>query len=794
MFAAPIFTRASVDPAAPHRFAFKQRVALEQDPGRVAVLMTPAFLAQVKQQGLPVFAIGPERVEPHAVAGWVLLNVKPRGNEAMEALVRGIAKQPGVLFASPVFVDDLGGPMFVTPTVLAAFTGGVGADAKSALLRDAGLAIEEEFPAVGVTLLRTLSARTGYEVLEAANTLALRAELQAAEPDMIFTGRGDFVPNDAQFTSCWGLLNTGQSGGTAGIDMKASQAWDLTQGNSTIITVIIDTGVDQAHPDIQQVPGTNTTTDASTTGGPVNSFDNHGTAVAGCVSATINNTIGTVGVAPGTRSASARTMISTSSSGAWNSQASWTVASINWATTIGARVTNNSNYYGFTSATIETAYINTRNAGMVHFASAGNDASNALSYPSSLPSVNAVSAISRTGALASFSNFNTNLSYSAPGVSVNSTDRTGAPGYNTSDYAVVQGTSFASPYAAGVAALVLSANPALTAVQVEQLMETTATDLGTAGFDNIYGYGLVNAFAALNQIYRPYLLARIILEGPYDSGPQLMRDDLRSQGLVPAAEPYTALGYTYLNGGGETTTPAVLAVTGSNAIVDWVIVELRTNLAPTTIMYSRAALLQRDGEVVDMDGFSPVRCNVVPGLYHISFRHRNHLGFCASDQWNLNLQNITVADFTGTVNNVFGTNARKDLSGKMGMWAGDVTFNNQLKYAGSANDRDPILTAIGGAVPTNTVSGYLGADINMNGQVKYAGSANDRDILLQNIGGCAHGGAERAVAIESVPLLRASVRLRREGDPPGIGTSVFLHGPSQRQWKIASYADASGIF
>ncbi|MBP6697558.1 MAG: S8 family serine peptidase, partial [Flavobacteriales bacterium] len=706
------------DPTAPHLHRFKERVELRQDPGRVAVLMTPAFLAQARQQGLPVFAIGSERVEPHAVAGWVLLNVKPRGNEAMEALVRGIAKQPGVLFASPVFVDDLGGPMFVTPSVLTAFTGGMGADAKGALLRDVGLAIEKEFPAIGVTLLRTLSARTGYEVLEAANTLALRAELQAAEPDMIFTGRGDLVPNDAQFTSCWGLLNTGQSGGTAGIDMKASQAWDLTQGNSTIITVIIDTGVDQAHPDIQQVPGTNTTTDVSTTGDPVNSFDNHGTAVAGCVSATINNTIGTVGVAPGTRSASARTMISTNSNGNWSSQASWTVASINWATTIGARVTNNSNYYGFTSATIETAYINTRNAGMVHFASAGNDASNALSYPSSLPSVNAVSSITRTGALSSFSNFNANLSYSAPGSSINSTDRSGAPGYNTGDYAIVQGTSFASPYAAGVAALVLSADPTLTALEVEQVLENTATDLGTAGFDNTYGHGLVNAFAALNQIYRPYLLAKIILEGPYDSGAQLMRDDLRSQGLVPVAEPYTGLGYAFLNGGGETTTPAVLAATGTNAIVDWVIVELRTNSAPTNIMYSRAALLQRDGEVVDMDGFSPVRCSVVPGLYHISFRHRNHLGFCASDQWNLSLQNIAQADFTGAATNVFGTNARKDLSGKLGMWAGDVTFNNQLKYAGSANDRDPILTAIGGAVPTNTLSGqYRMEDINMNGQV-----------------------------------------------------------------------------
>ena len=59
-----------------------------------------------------------------------------------------------------------------------------------------------------------------------------------------------------------------------------------------------------------------------------------------------------------------------------------------------------------------------------------------------------------------------------------------------------------------------------------------------------------------------------------------------------------------------------------------------------------------------------------------------------------------------------------------------------MKYAGGGNDRDPILTAIGGAVPTATITGQNRAeDVNLDGQVKYAGSANDRDIILQNIGG-----------------------------------------------------------
>ena len=89
--------------------------------------------------------------------------------------------------------------------------------------------------------------------------------------------------------------------------------------------------------------------------------------------------------------------MSINSSGNWNSQASWTVDALTWAASIGARVTNNSNGYGFTSSAIEAAYATTRNSGMVHFASAMNNASPTLGYPSSLPTVNAVAARLRAG-------------------------------------------------------------------------------------------------------------------------------------------------------------------------------------------------------------------------------------------------------------------------------------------------------------------------------------------------------------------------------------------------------------
>ncbi|MBK9540263.1 MAG: hypothetical protein IPO12_16190 [Flavobacteriales bacterium] len=96
----------------------------------------------------------------------------------------------------------------------------------------------------------------------------------------------------------------------------------------------------------------------------------------------------------------------------------------------------------------------------------------------------------------------------------------------------------------------------------------------------------------------------------------------------------------------------------------------------------------------------------------------------------------TVVDLTLPTTGTYGINARETVGAVRALWAGNVLRDAVLKYAGSGNDRDPILTAIGGAVPTATLSGqYRAEDVNLDGQVKYAGSANDRDIILQNIGG-----------------------------------------------------------
>ncbi|MBP6391352.1 MAG: hypothetical protein KA175_07520 [Flavobacteriales bacterium] len=272
------------------------------------------------------------------------------------------------------------------------------------------------------------------------------------------------------------------------------------------------------------------------------------------------------------------------------------------------------------------------------------------------------------------------------------------------------------------------------------------TDLAIGANNRIYFVGWMDGGTSPNWNYSFHsaievpdanpLGLRAFLEGPYDSGTGLMTDALRTLPTFPTTEPFTALGYAHVGGGGgETCPPAVLAVTGNNAIVDWVLVELRDPAAPQVRLYSRSALLQRDGDIVGMNGTSGLVFNAPTGNYHVAVRHRNHLGVMSLNLVPFNAA-PTAVDFTLASTQTYGTNARKAVGPIQALWAGDVTFNQQFKYAGSGNDRDPILVAIGGIVPTNTLSlVYRQEDITMNGVVKYAGSANDRDILLQNIGG-----------------------------------------------------------
>jgi hypothetical protein len=149
---------------------------------------------------------------------------------------------------------------------------------------------------------------------------------------------------------------------------------------------------------------------------------------------------------------------------------------------------------------------------------------------------------------------------------------------------------------------------------------------------------------------------------------------------------------------------------------------------------SAAGLLQRDGDVVSTNGSSPLTLSVAPGNYHVALLHRNHLGVMTATTVALGAT-TTVVDLTLSTTATHGTEARKTVGAVQALWTGDALSDGELRYTGPGNDRDPMLTIIGGSVPTNTASGYLKEDVNLDGQVKYTGPANDRDPVLQNVGG-----------------------------------------------------------
>ena len=237
------------------------------------------------------------------------------------------------------------------------------------------------------------------------------------------------------------------------------------------------------------------------------------------------------------------------------------------------------------------------------------------------------------------------------------------------------------------------------------------------------------------DVVRVALNVRALLAGPYNIPGALMNDGLRTTGLIPLTEPYTAAGFVHHGqGGGETVTAPVLTTTGSNAIVDWVFVELRSASPPTTVFSTRCALVQRDGDVVETDGVSPLRLSAVPGTYHVAVKHRNHLAVMTLNAVALGPVAVPL-DFTNGSVATYGTNAQRVDGSVRQLWLGDVTANAQVKYTGSGNDRDPILVTVGSTTPNNVVSGtYSSRDVNMDGSVKYTGSGNDRDPILLTVG------------------------------------------------------------
>jgi subtilisin family serine protease len=280
------------------------------------------------------------------------------------------------------------------------------------------------------------------------------------------------VPNDPSYGSQWHLPK-----------IQGPEAWSLTTGSSSIVVAIIDSGVNAAHPDLapKLLPGWNFVKNNA------NAADvlGHGTAVAGTAAPVSNNRIGVAGVNWASRLLPVA-VVDENDFAAYSNIA----AGIQYAADRGARVINISIGGPASSVTLQNAVDYAWKKGAVLFASAMNDGAATPNYPAACARVVAVSATDSNDRLASFSNYGNWITLAAPGTNILTTTGGG--------YGYWSGTSFASPIAAGVAALCLAVNPALTNADVVAMLEKTADDIGPPGRDDSFGWGRVNAFRAVS--------------------------------------------------------------------------------------------------------------------------------------------------------------------------------------------------------------------------------------------------------------------------------------------------------
>lgn len=294
-----------------------------------------------------------------------------------------------------------------------------------------------------------------------------------------FIAEAGYIPDDERYPSQWHLPT-----------IEAPGAWDLTTDVQGVPIAIIDSGVDPTHPDLagNLIAGYNFVGNNTDTQDVLG----HGTAVAGSAAAMTDNAIGVAGVA-GDSPIMPLVVLNANDSATYYDIA----RAINYAADQGVRIMNISIGGTSYSSTLQNAINYAWDKGAVIIAAAHNYSTDTPYYPAACTNVVAVSATTSSDTLASFSNHGNWIDISAPGTYILTTSRGGG-------YGSWNGTSFSSPITAGVAALILSANPSLTNVQVVDILTQSADDIGSTGFDTYFGYGRVNAFqsalAALDAV------------------------------------------------------------------------------------------------------------------------------------------------------------------------------------------------------------------------------------------------------------------------------------------------------
>jgi subtilisin family serine protease len=358
-------------------------------------------------------------------------------------------------------------PRFDPKTVLVKFKADVPPERRREVLVRHGAVVQAAVKGTRFSRVRVDDAERARARLAADPAIAV-AELNRVRYALA-------TPNDPRFAADQQYL----------LPLRLPAAWDVSRGSVSVKVAIVDTGVDLDHPDLS--PRVVAGYDFVNNDAIAQDDEGHGTMVAGVAAAATNNGIGIAGVAWNASIMPVKVLDETGSGYDFD-----IARGITWAADNGAQVINLSLGGPWSSVTLYDAIDYARKKGAVVVAAAGNDGAPQFSYPAFYADI-AVAATDAAGDAAWFSNSGYWVDVTAPGIGVTSTALAAGP---AEAYATGSGTSFASPIAAGLLALVWAQHPGWTQAQVgTQLVR--AWDRGPRGLDAFYGFGVVDALAAV---------------------------------------------------------------------------------------------------------------------------------------------------------------------------------------------------------------------------------------------------------------------------------------------------------
>ena len=351
--------------------------------------------------------------------------------------------------------------------ILVKFKKSIDKEKQNKVLERNNLKEKDEIKQIGVKIISIPLGKSPKEIVENLKVKE-KDSIEYVEIDALISP--SFIPNDPQYTSQWHHSK-----------INSPLAWDSVNG-SGITIAILDTGVDCAHPDLAAscVAGWNVVSNNSDT----TDIYGHGTPVAGTAAAIGNNNNQVAGEAYAAKIMPVR--ITNDSAGGY---AYWSdiANGIVYAADHGAKIASNS-YASSEGSSVRSAAQYMKNKGGLVVVGAGN--TGGLTGLGDVPEIIIASATGSSDARASWSSYGDNVDVSAPGVSILTTTRGGGTNYWS-------GTSFSTPLTAGTLALIWSVNPAFAPNQVQQIIFDTVVDLGVAGWDQYYGWGRINAGAAV---------------------------------------------------------------------------------------------------------------------------------------------------------------------------------------------------------------------------------------------------------------------------------------------------------